>query len=90
MDFPGKHQSGHLAGCEWTGREAGVKAGRPAKRLSYLIQVRHGGDLDLGDDSEGGEKWLAFVSVLKMEPTGLTNRFEVGLERRLQHNSWDF
>lgn len=47
-----------------------MKAGRPVKRLSNLIQMRHGGDLDLGGNSEGGEKWLAFVSVLKMEPTG--------------------
>ena len=59
-----------------------MKAGRPAKRLSYLIQVRHGGDLDLDDNSEGGEKWLAFVSVLKMGSTGLTSGLEVGLRER--------
>lgn len=75
---------------DWKGSRCGSR--ETSEEALALIQVRHGGDLDLGGNSEAGEKWLEYVYILKMEPTGLTNRLDVGHERKkgLRHNSKNF
>lgn len=75
---------------DWKGSPCGSR--ETSEEALALIQVRHGGDLDLGGNSEAGEKWLEQVYILKMEPTGLANRLDVGHERKkgLRHNPKDF
>ena len=44
--------------------------------------MRYDGGLDPGDNSRGGEKWLGSGWILKVEPTGLIDRLDVGYGRK--------
>lgn len=47
-----------------------------------LFQVKDDGDLDRGDSSKGGMKWLTSEYILKAEPTGCPNLLGVKEERK--------